>query len=341
MPIVTLEVHSLNGPVCSVRCNESWSGWQLKEAIENATCGGFLACDQRLALGGRIVRDDDLLGEDVPENGVLSVILEPLPERASLREVIYRKVAKRRWKHAFDVNDFERLLANKRGLLRLGHESEHWSEQDTARWHFWNLLMVHPTALSDRPTKRFSLEMQRLEEKHRRLFGWGPAVFCFSCEESESSMSLSRCARACREHLNQADLSAERESWKSARWTVEDAARLTLLCLVIETGPEALPALLEEHWAEFHTLRWILEEKREWSQPPVKPASFLRKYLVKEFQDMLSPSLSVWTSAPTQIPAPSAVWCNFRVRQFQIQSNVRASLGTLLGNRSLSRKSIW
>ena len=52
--MVLLEVHGLNGPVCSIRCNGDSTGRQLKEAIEKATSGRFLAVLERWLLFQRI-----------------------------------------------------------------------------------------------------------------------------------------------------------------------------------------------------------------------------------------------------------------------------------------------
>ena len=136
-----------------------------------------MALDQRLARGARIIRDEDVLGEEAVEESALTVVQE-VAVSVSLSAAVRREAAKRRWKGAFNVDEFEQLLARKRGLRYIGHETESWSEDDTARWHFWNFLLVHPDALRDRPTDRFMHEVQRLEETRWSVIQ-SPTFLCF------------------------------------------------------------------------------------------------------------------------------------------------------------------
>lgn len=76
---ILLHVSSLAGPLCSVRCEASWTGRQLKEAIEVETKWSELACTQTLAIGPRVVEDDDILGEDAKEGAEVSVGRSTLP----------------------------------------------------------------------------------------------------------------------------------------------------------------------------------------------------------------------------------------------------------------------
>eukprot|EP00439_Symbiodinium_sp_Y106_P082940 s40_g22.t1 len=61
---ILLHISSLAGPLCSVRCEASWTGRQLKEAIEVETKWSELACTQTVAIGSRVIEDADILGEE-------------------------------------------------------------------------------------------------------------------------------------------------------------------------------------------------------------------------------------------------------------------------------------
>ncbi|CAE7263029.1 unnamed protein product [Symbiodinium natans] len=261
--MVMLNVHGLSGPVGSISCDGAWVGRQLKEAIEKATFGDWLACDQQLAIGERIIGDEDHLGEDAQEEGILSVT-----RSSSFRSLICRQAAQRRRK-VFDVDGFERLLAKNRDVKNIGHDSEHWSELDTARWHSWNFTI----ALRDRPRGRFMIEAQRLEEKHRRLFGLAPATFWFSGTESDES---------------------DQDESESRTWSKGDAARLNLLNLLIATCPTSLPALSEENWVHFVVVQSKLQKLHERKAPFLSGVleDQVVRYLAKEFQDMLVPAHS-------------------------------------------------
>ena len=121
--MLTLEVHGLSGPICSICCQRDWVGWELKDDVENATQGPLLACDLQLALGERHIGNGDLLPADVNCGMILSVTRAPLPESPSLGAQVYREAAKRRWR-GFDVGGFERDLAEERGLEHIGTETE-------------------------------------------------------------------------------------------------------------------------------------------------------------------------------------------------------------------------
>ena len=271
--MVLLKVQGLSGPICKVHCDEKWVGRQVKVAIETATCGDWLACDQQLAIGSRIIGDEDFLGESAQEESIVSVIHVP---PASLSAAICRQAAKRRWK-GFKLDAFEQLLAEKRGLDRIGHESEHWSEEDTARWHFWNFT----TLFHHRPNARFKVEVQRLEEKHRRVFGHDLAVHCLPSHES---------------HESQAGSASQ-----------GSAARLNLLNILFANDVFALahlPALSLDDWAHLHNVREKLGKLAPLLSGVLEDVFI--GHLVREFQDMLGPVCSSRTISPDSSRPASA-----------------------------------
>ncbi|CAE7233953.1 unnamed protein product [Symbiodinium microadriaticum] len=296
--MVLLEVRGLNGPVCSIRCNGDSTGRELKEAIEKATLGRLLAVDQRLARGERILRDEDVLGE-AEEESALTVVQE-VAVSVSLSAAVPREAARRRWKGAFNVDEFEQLLARKRGLKCIGHETESWSDDDTARWHFWSFLLVHPCALSDRPTNRFMHEVERLEEKHRRLFGLAPAAAWFSYKERQPP----RGAR--KEHY----------------WTKDDSARWILVSILLDLDEEVVSR------EKFYELRKTLQKKFELTLVPTPDVPF---HLTKEFNQMLSadprrnlmptqepPTLLGHPNRVRKIAAPALLGSGLRVCAFRV-----------------------
>eukprot|EP00438_Fugacium_kawagutii_P035878 Skav204680 [mRNA] locus=scaffold1284:85078:86562:- [translate_table: standard] len=56
-----LEVYALSEHLCTVRCEQDWTGRQLKEAIEEATNYKELAGSQQLAVGTSFLFDSDVL----------------------------------------------------------------------------------------------------------------------------------------------------------------------------------------------------------------------------------------------------------------------------------------
>ena len=80
--MVRLCVQGLDGQeICTVECEHGARGRQLKEAIEEATAWRELVCTQSLAIGMKVISDEEVLSDSHLDGTSVTLSRRPAPEK--------------------------------------------------------------------------------------------------------------------------------------------------------------------------------------------------------------------------------------------------------------------